>query len=81
MSRLVGDKFVFMEDVVVICFGWVVVMCRFVWEKVDLLRVCVKVLIFESFWLFVYLFVFLVKVVVIGMVEEMEVSINFYFCG
>lgn len=49
MSRLVGDKFVFMEDVVVICFGWVVVMCRFVWEKVDLLRVCVKVLIFESF--------------------------------
>lgn len=81
MSRLAGDKLVPTEDAVAIRSGWVAAMCRFVWEKADLLRARAKVLTLESFRSSVYPLVFSAKAVATGMVEEMEASINLHLRG
>lgn len=72
MSRLAGDKLVPTEDAVAIRSGWVAAMCRFVWEKADLLRARAKVLTLENFRASVYPLVFSAKAVATGMVEDME---------
>jgi hypothetical protein len=50
-------------------------MCRFVWEKRDLLMARSRVLTVESFRSSVFPIVFAAKAVATGMVEDMQVGI------
>lgn len=73
LSRLAGDKLVPSEDSLAIRAGWVVAMCRFVWEKRNLLMARSKVLTVDSFRASVFPLVFSAKAVATRMVEDMQV--------
>ncbi|KAG0586281.1 hypothetical protein KC19_2G078600 [Ceratodon purpureus] len=72
LSRLAGDKLVPSEDSLAIRAGWVVAMCRFVWEKRDTLMARSKVLTIESFRASIFPLVFSAKAVATRMVEDMQ---------
>jgi hypothetical protein len=78
LSRLAGDKLVPSEDSLAIRAGWVVAMCRFVWEKRDILMARSRVLTIESFRASVFPLVFSAKAVATGMVEDMQVCPIFF---
>lgn len=73
LSRLAGDKLVPTEDSLAIRAGWVVAMCRFVWEKRDILMSRSKVLTIESFRASVFPLAYSAKAVATRMVEDMQV--------
>jgi hypothetical protein len=73
LSRLAGNKLVPSEDSLAIRSNWVASMCRFVWEKRDLLMARSRVLTVESFRSSVFPIVFAAKAVATGMVEDMQV--------
>ncbi|XP_024368196.1 protein TPLATE isoform X2 [Physcomitrium patens] len=72
LSRLAGDKLAPSEDSLAIRASWVVAMCRFVWEKRDLLMARSKVLTTDSFRATVFPLVFSAKAVATRMVEDMQ---------
>lgn len=73
LSRLAGDKLVPSEDSLAIRAGWVVAMCRFVWEKRNFLMARSKVFTTDSFRASVFPLVFSAKAVASRMVEDMQV--------
>ncbi|KAH7433717.1 hypothetical protein KP509_07G082700 [Ceratopteris richardii] len=72
MSRLAGDKIVSTEASLAIRSSWVTAMCKFTWEKRNMLMARTLVLPIESFRSTIQPLVFAVKAVATGMVEEMQ---------
>ncbi|CAM6095749.1 unnamed protein product [Calypogeia fissa] len=72
LSRLAGDKLIPSEAALSIRSAWVSTMCRFVWEKRDLLMARSLILPVENFRATVFPLVFAVKAVATGLVEEMQ---------
>ncbi|KAH7441479.1 hypothetical protein KP509_03G039800 [Ceratopteris richardii] len=72
MSRLAGDKLISTEASLAIRSNWIISMCKFVWEKRNLLMARSLVLPLESFRSTIQPLVFAIKAVATGMVEEMQ---------
>ncbi|KAJ7300288.1 hypothetical protein O6H91_20G047800 [Diphasiastrum complanatum] len=71
MSRLAGDKLVPSEASLAIRSNWMTAMCRFAWEKRDLLMSRSLILPVESFRATVFPLVFAVKAVATNLVEAL----------